>query len=371
MNNILNLNTLKTAMAHTGLNQIKLAKALEVEEKIVSGWIKGNIFPPPDQLLKLALLLELPFEELIKQMPSNLEPVVAFRQKNYTETNLADAKTIGRLLTVLVPYLPYDEFMQPATLKKPVNEYAYLQKVVTKIRTDIGLKSVDVLDFHHLLKKFQELQAVLIPVFWGQENKYALHIYLPDSMTTWIYLNLDSEIHDFKFWMAHELGHVYAPSLKDDEAENFADAFAATLLFPEQSAKSAYEVIIQLENIDDRLKKINHLAKKHLISPLSVYLELKKYIHYHNLAKIDDLENGVYQTIPHFHKQFPRLSETLFEGKKPMPAAYLKTCQNIFDTPFFETLQKYLIETRKAAGFIQNILDIPLLDAKAIHADLS
>jgi len=34
-------------------------------------------------------------------------------------------------------------------------------------------------------------------------------------------------------------------------------------------------------------------------------------------------------------------------------------------------LPKYLVETRKSAGFIQNVLDIPLLDAQAIYMELS
>jgi hypothetical protein len=45
--------------------------------------------------------------------------------------------------------------------------------------------------------------AVLVPVLWGAREHHgnALNIYLPDSQTTWVFVNLDSNIVDFKFWM--------------------------------------------------------------------------------------------------------------------------------------------------------------------------
>jgi Zn-dependent peptidase ImmA (M78 family)/DNA-binding XRE family transcriptional regulator len=366
MNKTLNLNVLKTAMDHADINQAQLATELDVSKETVLDWLQATVFPSPDKLLKLGLLLGLSFDELVKPIASPSEPVVAFGKKgSTTATNIAHAKNLGRMLTVLVPYVPYDEFIQPATLKKPVNDYVYLQKIVAKIRAEIGVGLTDVLDFRHLIKKFNELQAVLIPVLWGQQENHdnALHIYLPDSMTTWIYLNLDSEIHDFKFWMAHELGHVYAPSLTDNEAEAFADAFATALLFPEPLAKSAYEAITQREQIET----IHQLAQQLMISPLSIYSELNKYAHYHHLPEVD---LGKAMVTELFHHPFSRLTEILFDGKTPTPAVYLKTTTQLFDTPFFDTLQKYLVNTKKSAGFIQNILDIPLLDAQAIYTEL-
>jgi transcriptional regulator with XRE-family HTH domain len=369
MNKILNSSVLKTAMDNAGFSQAQLAKELNVSIETLSQWLKGKRFPSPEKLLSMGLLLELSFDEIQKPISSPAEPVVAFHNKSSTKTTTASithAKNIGRMLTALVPYVPYDDFRQPATLKQPLNEYSYLQKLVAKIRAEIGVSPTEVLNFHHLIKKFNELQAVLIPVLWGQRQDNALHIYLPDSMTTWIYLNLDSEIHHFKFWMAHELGHVYAPTLT--EAEDFADAFAAALLFPESLAKLAYETITQLKEINARINMITHLTEVQVISPLCGYEQLNKYAHHHNLPQVD-LGSAIYET--HFHKAHSCLSDIRFEGKKPSAASYLKACQQIFDTPFFEMLQKYLVETKKSAGFIQNVLDIPLLDAQAIYMELS
>jgi Zn-dependent peptidase ImmA (M78 family) len=48
-----------------------------------------------------------------------------------------------------------------------------------------------------------------------------------------IQLNLDTNLEDSKFWMAHELAHVHTPDLAgNEESENFADAFDSALLFP-------------------------------------------------------------------------------------------------------------------------------------------
>ena len=108
------------------------------------------------------------------------------------------------------------------------------------IRAEIGLDAPDVLDFEHLIHRFRELLAVLIPVLWGARDRHenALHIHLPESATTWVYLNLDSEVHDFKFWMAHELAHVLAPRLRGDEGEDFADSLASAAALPSAGGRS-------------------------------------------------------------------------------------------------------------------------------------
>jgi Zn-dependent peptidase ImmA (M78 family) len=80
-------------------------------------------------------------------------------------------------------------------------------------------------------------------VMWGekQNHKNALHILLPQEKVTFIFLNLDTRLEDFKFWMAHELAHVYTPDLAGtDEGEDFADAMAGALLFPKSLAETAY-----------------------------------------------------------------------------------------------------------------------------------
>lgn len=175
--------------------------------------------------------------------------LLLFEKKGNSKTtniHVEKAKEKGRFLKHLVPYLPFDTLEMPPVLKSPSCDYDYLCQVTSKVRKDINVGEVDTVDFRHLIRRFRELQAVIVKVLWGTKKTHenAIHIYLPDSQTTWVYLNLETNVHDFKFWMAHELGHCLSPSLSGNEAEDFADGFAGLLLFPKVLAESAYHQIL-------------------------------------------------------------------------------------------------------------------------------
>lgn len=375
MDKILNIESVKSAMDEVGLSQSKIAAQLDVTREAVSKWLKGTSFPRPDKLLRLALMLDMKPADLICKTVDENEPVIAFRKKGNAKTtalHISRAQDMGRMLSCLVPYLPYDLLVQPATLKTPTAEYEYVQGVVSKIRAEIGLGEEDELNFAHLIKKFNDLQAVIVPVLWGRKNVHenALHIYLPDSMTTWVYLNIDVDIHDFKFWMAHELGHVYSPDLRGDEAEDFADTFAGALLFPELLAKKAYQDVRRAKTEKTQINKIEKYAECYSISLLSVYYEINKYAKHNELNELS-LEPYIFARNTIFNKKYKTLDQIIFDDKRPDARSYIKMCKEDFDTPLFDALQSYLVESRKSAGFVQSILDTSLIDAKGIHAELS
>ncbi len=375
MDKMLNLENLNAAMEQAGFSQTALARELGVSKEAVSKWFSGTKFPRPDKLLRLGLALNLSLDELVNCAENSSEPIIAFRKRGAsktTVTHIAQAKDMGRMLSALVPYLPYDLLVQPATLKNPSKEYGYTQRVAAKIRSEIGVGPEEELSFAHLIKKFNELQAVIIPVLWGKKDKHenALHIYLPESMTTWVYLNLDVEVHDFKFWMAHELAHVHSPDLREDEAEDFADALAGALIFPEPIARAAYHDISRSRTVKTRIAKIRQYADCYSISLLSVYHEINKFAAQYELAEIA-LGNPIYGANTNFNKQFHTVSQTIFDATLPDANRYINKCVEIFGTPFFDALKSYLMEHGKSVGYIQSILDTPLLDAKGIHAELS
>lgn len=375
MQGALNLIVLKDAMQRAGLNPAGLAKKLDVSREAVSKWLNGQSLPRPDKLLKLALLIGLKFDQIVIKADGQTEPVVAFRKKGAHKTtaqHIGHAKEMGWLLRPLAPFLPFDELIRPATLKQPSCDYDYVQKVAAKIREEVGITPTEPIDFRHLLKKFGELQAVLIPALWGTKELHqnALHIFLPDSMTTWVYLNLDSEVHDFKFWMAHELGHILAPSLLGDEGEDFADAFAGALLFPRQLAKDAYRQVIAAKNKGAQINLIKHIAEANIISPITVYYEMNHFAKQADLATID-LANAIYGAAKNLSKTYYSVSESLFEGKAPDAARYIQVAETQFHSPFFKALKAYLVENDKGAGYVQAVLDVPLLDAKAIYEILA
>lgn len=371
----LNLEALKEAMGRTGLNSSGLAKKLGVSREAVSKWRNGQSFPRPNKLLKLALLVGLKFDQIVLRTGNHTEPVVAFRKKGAhktTATHISHAKEMGWLLRPLAPYLPFDQLIRPATLKQASLDYGYVQKVAAKIREEVGVTPTEPIDFRHLIKKFGELQAVLIPVLWGTKERHenALHIFLPDSMTTWVYLNLDSEVHDFKFWMAHELGHILAPSLLDDEGEDFADAFAGALLFPQPLAEYAYRQVVAVKNKGAQMNLIKQIAEANIISPITVYYEMSHYAKQGNLPKIE-LGDAIYGAAKNLSKAYYSVSESLFDGKAPDASHYIQVAETQFHSPFFKALKAYLVENDKGAGYVQAVLDVPLLDAKAIYETLA
>jgi len=375
MEKTLNIENIRLAMEKAGLSQSNIANKLGVSREAASKWLSGKKLPRPDKLLRLALLLNLKLDELIVKPDDPIEPVIAFRKKGNAKTtklHVSRAKDIGKMLSSLVSYLPYDLSVQPATLKNPVTEYEYVQNIASKIRTEIGLDREDELNFNHLIKKFNDLQAVIVPVLWGRKKVHenALHIYLPESMTTWVYLNLDVEVHDFKFWMAHELGHVYTPDLRGDEAEDFADAFAGALLFPETLAEKAYIDVSRAKTEKTQINKIEKYAECYSISLVSVYYEINKYASHNNLVELK-LGKYLFARNANFNKKYMTLDQVIFDDERPDAKKYIQSCNEVFNTPIFDALKSYLVESRKSAGFVQSILDTPLIDAKGIHAELS
>jgi transcriptional regulator with XRE-family HTH domain/Zn-dependent peptidase ImmA (M78 family) len=376
MENKLNVKNVHQRVQELGLNQTALAKEMKVSREAVSKWLRNEKFPRPDKLLKLARVLNLSFAELVSKVPTGNEPVIAFRKKGAHKITLDyinHAKDMGIILTDLVPYLPFDVLSQPAVLKAPSPDYAYVHKVTKRIREKIAVQEDDEICFDSLINFFNDLQAVIIPVLWGNKEKHenALHIYLPASMTTWIYLNLDCRMHDFKFWIAHELGHVHAPQLQGDEGEDFAEAFAGALLIPHELAASEYEALQKLTNVWSQIKHIKSLAERLVVSPLTVYYEINNYALHSRTPKIElEANKEIYQATTNFNKQFKPVNECLFGTKYPSPSRYIASAKEHFGSPFFDILKTYLVEHHKSASFIQSILNIPLLDAQSVYEDL-
>ena len=374
MQRALRIDAIGDAMAAAGLSQAAIARELDVSREAVSKWLRGRSSPRPDKLLRLALLLDLTFDQMVARVPDAADPVVAFRKmgaRKTTEAHIARAQKMGRLLAPVVPYLPFDGLVAPPVLKDPRLAYDYAERVATAVRAEIGLGALDVLDFEHLIGRFRDLQAVLIPVLWGARDRHenALHIHLPESATTWVYLNLDSEAHDFKFWMAHELAHVLAPGLHGDDGEDFADSLASALLYPRQAAAVGYRDVRGLRGGGARMNAIKGIARELTISPITVHERLRLYAESEELEVID-LGNAIYGAAKNVNREYRTVSEALFGEGAPEPAEYIRVSRELFESPFFDALAAYLGEHPRSTGYVQSVLDIPLLDAKAIHSEL-
>lgn len=364
------------AMQRLGLSNSDIAAKIGVSRQAVGNWIKGEDFPRPDKLLKLSLLLKLSFRELVSESTAPAEPQVAFRRmarRKTTEEHIARARHMGRLLEGLVEYLPFNRLVKSDEFINPRNDYDYIQQAVASLRSELKLPSRKILDFHDLIARFRELQAVLVPVLWGKKDRHenAVHILLPETASTWVFLNLDSNLVDFKFWMAHELAHTYTPALTGTDAgEDFADAFAGAFLFPEECAANAYGDVAAHRQEARRVNEIKRIARDAVISVHTVYKEIDKYARHAGREPIDLPDRTMGGAATNIAKTFPTVSQLLFEGQTPKPGQYIRMVEREFATPFFEALRRYLKASEETASFVQQAMDISLADAKALYAEL-
>jgi transcriptional regulator with XRE-family HTH domain len=375
-NKQLNLERINRQLERLGLSQAQVSSELGVSREAVSKWLKNKTFPRPEKLLRLARFLRLSFDEIVTRIETTNEPVVAFRKKGSHKISadyIQNAKFTGALLEKLVPSLPFDSFSRPPSLINPRLDYQYIQRVAKGVRLEIGEGDESEIHFQNLITFFNKYHAVIIPVFWGTKHQHenALHIFLPKTMTTWIYLNLDSKIYDFKFWMAHELGHVKSPNLKEDMAEDFADAFAGALLVSKEMAEKEYVHLRRLATVPKQINRLKQVAEVLVVSPITIYYEINKYAKDAKKPKIDlERDREIYKATTNFGKEYPTVSQVLFDNKKPTPSEYISCPKKTFDSPFFEAVTAFLKENKKPAGFIQSVLNLPLADAQLLYEEL-
>lgn len=371
MDKLIASDKVKQALQAKGWSQKALASELGVTGQAVTNWLKGSDFPRPDKLLKLALVLQLGFAELVR-VTGQAQPIVAFRKKGAaktTEAHIQKARAMGQLLKTLVPYLPE----QPALrlqLPNPSTDYDPLQTLVSQVRERLGVGAQAVLSYEHLLKEFESNGAVIIPTLWGEKlnHKNALHILLPDQSVTFVYLNLDTRQEDFKFWMAHELAHVFTTELAGkDEGEDFADAFAGALLFPKAQAQLAYEHLAAL-NKTQQLTHLKQIAGDTGISLFSVFSEINLYADAHDLPLLKHADTEIHAV--RNLRPGALVSESLFKPMPPEPVAYIAAAENVFRSSFFIALKRYIGQSGTGPGYLQQIMDIPMQDAHALHAEL-
>src|ERR1035437_4462896 len=206
----LNHSLINQKLKSSGLNQADLAKKLDVSRESVSNWLSEDSFPRPRHLLALSNLLGLDYSEMVIEEPDENEPDDAFRKVHdtvHSEEEVEVVKEIGYSLEKLIPFIKLNSFK--TTLSNPKNNVFYMSEMVKDFKNRFDIKST-LIELEEIQKIFSGCNAFVIPVLWGEsENKTnSIHIHLPESMTDWIYINLDSFIYDYKFWMIHELSHL-------------------------------------------------------------------------------------------------------------------------------------------------------------------
>ena len=376
MRKVVHTPAIRQALEAKGWTQKDLASQLGVSAQSVTNWLKGADFPRPDKLLRLATTLKLRLDELVAVPVEDLanRPVVAFRRKAASKTTNAHinkALAMGALLGPLVPHLPPLRALR-TELPQPSADYQVLQRAVAQARDKLGIGQRAVLDYATLIGEFAANDAFIVPVLWGSKQRHenALHILLPAQHVTFVYLNLDTHIEDFKFWMAHELAHVYTPALAGSEAgEDFADAFAGALLFPQPLAADAYRAAMAASQRAGAITALQRLASEHQISLYTVYREAQAFARDQGLAPLPLDEKADVHAVRN-HQRGALVSALLFDPLPPEPAAYVAAAGNTFGSEFFPSLRRLLHAQGTGVGYVQQLLDLSLPDASALHQAL-
>lgn len=368
MHKVIHSESIKKALVARGWSQEQLAEAIGESAQVVSHWLKGTHFPRPQKLLKLATTLMLSFDQLV--MPDTHQPVIAFRKKagsKTTDEHIAKARVMAELLKPLVAYLPETRALH-TSLSAPSTAYPVLQSAAAQVREKLGIGKQAVLEYKHLIKEFKDNDALLVPSLWGerQNHKNALHILLPEHNVTFVYLNLDTHLEDFKFWMAHELAHVYTPELAGTEqGEDFADSFAGALLFPQDCAEIAYAEALRARGAGGVIQVLLQHAQAHSISLNTVFLQVQNFARAKGLSLLELSGAHIHGT--RNSQRNGLVSDALFKPMPPNAEELIAVAGNLFSSRFFIALRALLVNKGTGAGYVQQVLDIGLRDATALH----
>ncbi len=375
MQKVIHIQNVKEALASIGWDQKRLAEEVGVSRQAVTHWMKGSDFPRPATLLKLTSILGLNFEQLVLTEVAD-QAVIAFRKKGAMKTreaHLARARAIGALLKPLVNYLPTRQSLR-TLISDTSLAYEHLQATVAAVRTRLGIGHAAVLSYEHLIAQFAANDAVIVPAMWGEKSCHenALHILLPAERVTFIFLNLDTYLEDFKFWMAHELAHVYTPDLAGtDKGEDFADAFAGALLFPKELAHQAYVSASSKRSAHGIIGALHGFARQHVISLFSVFSEVNKYAAAMGVPELKVQATEIHAARNSDGMRGGLVSAELFSPVPPDAQTYIAASKSVFQSEFFTALQAMLRDRSSGPGYVQQVLNIPLADAQAIHAELT
>jgi transcriptional regulator with XRE-family HTH domain len=363
---------IERAMEELGLNAAAIAASLDVSKTIVSDWLKGRKFPRPALLLKLGKLLDLDYAELVVKR-GIAEPIVAYRKHGNAKVKAEDeerAKGLGRAVGLLVPYLPFRRLSAPARLIAPSNVPSYIEEAARETRSAMRVSERQ-LRFEDIIGLFTDLKAVLVPVLWGEKDclDNALHVYLPDSQTTVVYLNLDTKLFDFKFWMLHELGHAKTFGLLEgEEAEKFADSFASAILVPEGVAIEEYDRLLTFSDMGARITRVFATARELIVSPITIAKRVDAIARARGRGDI--LGKSIYGASANFNKEYGLVSASLFASSHPEAIELIRVSEKIFNSPFYAAFRTYIAEHGESEGIVAASLGISPADAKAIFGAL-
>jgi hypothetical protein len=298
------------------------------------------------------------------------QPVVAFRtRRNRAPSNddLGHAIVLGEHLRELLPYVDAEfRIFSPSALTNPTADSAYIRAAALKLRHGLGLADTDPTTLSHLLLLHRQAGSLLVPVLWGGEkvgHENALSVYLPESKASWVLFNLNCKIDDFKYWLAHELGHCYTlHALRDEPGEDFSEEFARALLCPNAMEEQCWKRVHQSSA---KQKEAFAIASELEMSVITVVNGIESYAKRAGVAGagVGKFLMARWNSTRH---AMPSVAQKLFGTEAPDTRTYVAACEDQFRTPVFRAIARWQEANGKSPSFVASALNIGLADAKAI-----
>jgi Predicted Zn peptidase len=325
----------------------------------------GKAFPRPKALLALANLTGLSFEKLVI---ADAGPAVsyAYRTNRNTKPSVElreRAEDIALALMRFKDYFTFDTRFALPLLPEPKNEYGYISDVAGELREGIGCAPDAPIQEQGIIGYFGRLRTIFVPVLWGENGPNALHIGLEGNAVNFVYLNTQKRTSDLKYWMMHELAHILTPSLRESEAEPFAEALAGSVLFPEAAAKRFLEHALRAPTSAAVVAIALQEASTFGISPITVW---RRSCAYAAEAGMIVPELDIYGAAANYDKTVSTLAEVLFGEKEPSVEKYILDTRSWFGSRFFDGLTRYLKMEGKGPSIVQQSLGISMSDAKGV-----
>ena len=335
-------------LSEKGMNASSVAKRLNVSRECVSKWLNGESMPKPDKLLQIGLILGVAYNELVTRFGDSAMPIVHFRKKQNRKQSDDDkiaTDAMADFVRRIARYSTTNAGISIAPLDNPKPDCEYAAMAADYFRKQLNLPRI--LKSSDLVRWFKLFRINLIPAFWGDEKYYgnALRIYFPKEKSTWVVLNLDSKVTDFLFWMAHEIGHSIAPSLRDQDSEDFADNFARSLLFPSSEADALCR---KIGSKSAALPVILATAKSWNVSPYTIYQSLVRAEERCGFSSSRLPPVKTVMGAANRHSSRETVAQIVFRSDQPSSSDFVRKSEKWLETDFFKALAAYL--SQNASG---------------------
>jgi transcriptional regulator with XRE-family HTH domain len=368
---MLDLPTIKAAMAKLGLTGTDVAQACGVSKEASSNWLSGESLPRPSKLAKLAHVLKLSVDELISAENELPEPIFAYRTKLNRAVSGASrlaAQELAQHLRQVVPFLERPSVFEPAQVRDPALDDEHIAQVAQSVRTSVRLNDREPIGFKEIHELFDGFGAVLVPVLWGlnkENHENALSVYLPESKTSFVVFNLGCKSDDFKYWLAHEYGHCLSlHKLQDSDGEKYAERFAQCLVFPAAAAAECLQAVRRASGQTAALRIASEHAHKYGVSVVTVVRQMDRWAKDHGQL-VSGLETPAFWAAwKSGRSSVPSVALGLFGTDEPTPEQYIAKSEATYRTPIFKALAQFQREEGgRNPAFIAHALKVGLGDA--------